>query len=123
MAIEDGILARIGGTVTYKNDKQTLFKIETNLPGGKYPERTTVWGLAEQVTVGDRVLVQGILTARKGSYVKQDVEVLTVEVSLNKPTIVEHEPATVSGSNAAEESAWASASAPAGAFPADDSPF
>lgn len=107
MAIEDNIQARIGGTVTYINEKQTLFKIETNLPGGKYPERTTVWGAAEKVSVGDRVLVQGIMTSRKGSYMKQDVEILTVEVSLNKPEIIEIE----AGSPAPADDPWSSTAA------------
>lgn len=119
MKIEDNILARVGGRVTYINDKQTLFKIETNLPGNKFPERTTVWGAAEKVSVGDRVLVQGILTARKGSYMKQDMEILTVEVSLNKPEILELE----AGVAPAADEPWGSSPVSAGGFPDDDTPF
>lgn len=118
MKIEDNIIARVSGTVTYKNDKETLFKIESNLPGGKYPERTTVWGAAEKVNVGDRVLVQGILTARKGSYMKQDMEILTVEVSLNKPEIIEIE----AGVAPAADEPWASIPVSDGGFP-NEVPF
>jgi hypothetical protein len=117
MAIEDNTQARIGGTVTYKNDKGTLFKMESLLPGNQYPERTTVWGLAERVNVGDRVLVSGVITSRKGKYMKQDVEILTVEVSLNKPEIIEIE----SAGAPAEPDSWG-AVAPAG-VPDDDRPF
>jgi hypothetical protein len=91
MAIEDNTQARIGGTVTYKNDKGTLFKMESLLPG--------------------------VITSRKGKYMKQDVEILTVEVSLNKPEILEIE----SAGAPAEPDSWG-AVAPAG-VPDDDRPF
>jgi hypothetical protein len=117
MAIEDNVQARVGGTVTYKNDKGTLFKVESLIPGNKYPERITVWGDTGKVTVGDRVLVSGVITARKGSYTNRDGELIdTVEVSLNRPTILEHE----AGAGAPAADTWgAVAQVPAD----DDTPF
>lgn len=100
MAVKDEAFAQVGGTVgrvfTFKGGTGVV--IETLREGSQYPDRVTAWGVQADVHEGDRLTVKGWLSWKPTTYEKRDGSTgHGVEVSLNKPTVVEHEPASTGG--------------------------
>jgi hypothetical protein len=92
MTITDGIYGYVSGTVGRMFDTKngTAFVIEVKREGSDFPDRVTVWGAADQVRTGDRAAVKGWISWRRE--VKDDKTYFNV--SVNKPELTEHEPAS-----------------------------
>jgi hypothetical protein len=90
MAINDGVFSQVSGTVGRIRD--TNFTIEVQSPKAKYPDYVTVWGPDIQVTAGDRISVKGWLSWKKNTVGDK----VYVDVSVNKPEVVEHEKTSAS---------------------------
>lgn len=86
--IKDGTYAQVAGTVGRVNDGR--FTIEVKNERAKYPDYVTIWKPDFTVTQGDRIAVKGWLSWRK---TERDGKVY-VDVSINQPQLVKHEPAT-----------------------------
>lgn len=88
MSIKDGVYSQVAGTVGRVDDGR--FTVEVKLrQDAKYPDYVTVWRPEFTVATGDRISVKGWLSWAK---VEKDGKTY-VNVSLNKPQVVEHEPA------------------------------
>jgi hypothetical protein len=86
--IKDGVYAQVSGTVGRTNDGR--FTIEVKNERSQYPDYVTVWKLAEPVAQGDRIAVKGWLSWKKSERNGKTY----VDVSVNQPQLVSHEPAT-----------------------------
>lgn len=114
-SIKEGIYAYVGGTVSrlFETKNGPAFNLEIQREGSQYPDRVTVWGAADGLNIGDRVKVHGWLSWRRE--VKDDGKTY-FNVSLNKPEVTDHEPATPAETQWADEppqeEAWADAPVP-----------
>lgn len=95
MAVKDGVYAQIGGTVDrlfqYNGGTGAVVKVQRE--GSQYPDRVTVWGIEFEARQGDQVAVKGWLSWKPSTYEKRDGSTgYGVEVSLNRPVLVELEP-------------------------------
>lgn len=99
--IKDGIYAQVAGTVGRTADGR--FTIEVRNERSQYPDYVTVWRLETPVNQGDRIAVKGWLSWKKSERNGKTY----VDVSLNQPQVVKHEPAA--------QDSWGGAG--------DDSPF
>lgn len=89
--IKDGVYAQVSGTVGRHADGR--FTIEVTNERSKYPDYVTVWKPEFQVSQGDRVAVKGWLSWRKSEHNDK----VYVDVSLNRPELVEIVPSAPSG--------------------------
>jgi hypothetical protein len=92
VAIKDGIFGYVSGTVGRMFDTKngSAFVLEVAREGSQYPDKITVWGAADLVRPGDRAAVKGWISWRRE--VKDDKTYFNV--SVNKPELTEHEPAS-----------------------------
>lgn len=104
--IKDGVYSQVSGTVGRVADGR--FTIEVKNERSKFPDYVTVWRLQQPVTTGDRIAVKGWLSWRKN---ERNGKVY-VDVSVNSPQVVTHEPA-----QPAPADAWATAQ------PGEEMPF
>jgi uncharacterized protein (DUF736 family) len=89
--INDGVYAQVAGTVGRVNDGR--FTIEVRNERAKFPDYVTVWRPEFTVTQGDRIAVKGWLSWKK---TERNGKVY-VDVSVNQPQVVAHEPAQQGG--------------------------
>ena len=97
--IKGGVYAQVSGTVGRINDGR--FTIEVKNERSQYPDYVTVWRLEAPVAQGDRIAVKGWLSWKKTERNGKTY----VDVSVNQPQLVTHEPAQAS-------SGWDSSSEP-----------
>lgn len=113
--IQDGVYAYIGGTVFEARHGQTgmFLLVDVERKNAQYPDRVTLWGITEGMFgKGDRIKAKGWLSWQKR---EADDGKVYLNVSMNKPEIVEHEKALQAAQAAADI---------LGATPIDDSaPF
>lgn len=91
--IKDGTYAQVSGTVGRVNEGR--FTIEVKNERSQYPDYVTVWRPEFPVAQGDRIAVKGWLSWRKN---ERDGKTY-VDVSVNKPQLVKHEPAAQAPAN------------------------
>lgn len=85
--IKDGVFAQVAGTVG--RTAEGRFNIEVKLKeGAQYADYVTVWKPDFAVSQGDRVAVKGWLSWKKTDRNGK----VYVDVSLNSPQLVTHEP-------------------------------
>ncbi len=85
--IKDGVFAQVSGTVGRTADGR--FTIDVVLKeGSKYPDYVTVWKADFPVATGDRIAVKGWLSWKK----TERNDKVYVDVSINQPQLVSHEP-------------------------------
>ena len=94
--IKDGVYSQVAGTVGRVNDGR--FTIEVKNERSQYPDYVTVWQPDFAVATGDRISVKGWLSWKKS----ERNDKVYVDVSVNKPQVVAHEPGTA----AAAAPAW-----------------
>lgn len=109
--IKDGVYAQVAGTVGRVNDGR--FTIEVLKPNNKYPDYVTVWKPEFTVAQGDRIAVKGWLSWKK----TERNDKVYVDVSVNQPQVVNHQPAPAAAAPVADS--WAAG----GAGYVDNSPF
>lgn len=92
MSISDGVYGFVSGTVGRMFDTKngSAFVIEVKREGAEWPDRVTVWSAPAEPRTGDRVTVKGWLSWKR---TVRD-EKTYFDVSVNKPELTEHEPAT-----------------------------
>ena len=90
--IQDGVYAYIGGTVVEARHGKTgmYLWVDVQRDGAKYPDRITVWGLTGNISFnkGDRIKAKGWLSWQRNESAEGKIY---LNVSMNKPEIVEHE--------------------------------
>lgn len=107
--IRDGIFAQVAGTVVevFSSKSGQAVKVEVKPEEARYGDKVTAWGLEGEFRKGDRLSVKGWLSVRRTT--KDDGRVF-FDMSLNKPVLVEHEPAPVESAEAWSQEppeAWA----------------
>lgn len=88
--IKDGVYAQVSGTIGRINDGR--FTIEVKNERSAYPDYVTVWRLEAPIGQGDRIAVKGWLSWKKTERNGKTY----VDVSVNQPQLVSHEPASAS---------------------------
>lgn len=116
--IKDGFYGFIGGTVSrvFPSKNGMSATIEIRNERSEYPDRVTVWGIADNFSEGDRVKVKGWVSFRSKTWEKQDGSTgYGVDVSINSGEVLEHETtaAALAAVGAVEVPGWGS----------DDTPF
>lgn len=90
--IQDGVYAYIGGTVAEARHGKTgmYLLVDVHREGAKYPDRVTIWGITGNVSFnkGHRIKAKGWLSWQRRETPEGKVY---LNVSMNKPEIVEHE--------------------------------
>ncbi len=90
-AIKDGVYAQVSGTVGRINDGRFTIKVKNER--AQYPDYVTVWRLEAPIATGDRIAIKGLLSWKK---TERNGKVY-VDVSVNQPQLVAHEPAQQGG--------------------------
>lgn len=97
-AIKDGVYAQVSGTVGRIADGR--FTIEVKNERSKYPDYVTVWRPEFPVNQGDRIAVKGWVSWKK----TERNDKVYVDVSVNVPQLVSHEPAAQGGGSYGDDS-------------------
>ena len=95
--IKDGTYAQVSGTVGRVNDGRFTIEVKQS-PNAQYPDYVTVWKPDFAVAQGDRIAVKGWLSWKK----TERNDKVYVDVSVNLPQLVKHEPTT----SVPAEDAW-----------------